>query len=62
MKLTNVIEFFHVTGHLDIVQYLIGEGCDPNKADMYGVTPLHIAAMTGNVAAVNILVKGNNIT
>ncbi|KAJ8302861.1 hypothetical protein KUTeg_019257 [Tegillarca granosa] len=44
--------------HTEVLQYLVNEGCDVNKSDMYDVSPLHIAAMTGNVEALIILING----
>jgi ankyrin repeat protein len=42
---------------MDIADLLIENGADVNIPDKFGLTPLHIAAMRGNVALVRLLVQ-----
>jgi len=44
---------------LDILSFLIQQGCDINQADDSGMTPLHAAAINNNVKAVEILLSAN---
>jgi len=44
-------------------QYLLSWGCDPNLKDLdNGMTPLHLAVMSGNTRVVKkMVVKGGDI-
>ena len=44
-------------GHLAVVQYLIQQGADKNKAKNNGTTPLIIAAQEGQLKVVQCLVQ-----
>ncbi|CAG2105458.1 unnamed protein product [Medioppia subpectinata] len=44
-------------GHLDIVVYLVENGCDVNAQDSDGWTPLHCAASCNNLSMVKFLVE-----
>ena len=50
-----------IAGHVDILEYLLEEGCNPNLVDMYGQSPLHVAALTGNLHAVTLLYEGMSL-
>ena len=41
-----------------MLKYLLDEGCNPNLVDMYGQSPLHIAALSGNLPAIKLLYQG----
>ena len=50
------------SGNCFSLQHLLDSGGDPNVADELGRTPLHIAAKTGDIASVNlVLERGANI-
>lgn len=40
------------------MEYLLEKGCDPDKADMYKKTPLHIASLQNDRRAAELLVTG----
>ena len=42
-------------GHKEVVQLLLDRGAKYNKADEYGLTPLHVAASNGHREVVQIL-------
>ena len=42
-------------GHFDMVQLLLNEGADVNKANYYGATPLFVAADGGHLHVVALL-------
>lgn len=44
--------------HTEIVEYLLNEKCAVNITDMYGTSPLHVAAMRGYLDCVIMLVLG----
>ena len=46
--------------HLDIAQWLMDNGCNIHSLDMYGVSPVRVAAIERNVDAIKLLVKGKN--
>ena len=48
----------YIAGHADVLKYLLEEGCNPNLVDMYGQSPLHIAALSGNLPAIKLLYQG----
>ena len=49
-------------GHLEIVQYLVGQGASVSSTDAAGATPLHAAVESGNLEIVRLLVsKGANV-
>ena len=41
--------------NIDVVSVLLNAGADPNKANNWGYSPLHIAAAYGNTNAVKLL-------
>ena len=43
-----------------MLKYLLDEGCNPNLVDMYGQSPLHIAALSGNLSAIRLLYQGES--
>ena len=43
-----------------MLKYLLDEGCNPNLVDMYGQSPLHIAALSGNLLAIKLLYQGES--
>ena len=45
------------TGCLAVVQYLLEQGADKEKAKNDGVSPLHIAAQEGHTAVVQFLLQ-----
>ena len=42
--------------HRDVGLFLLEHGADPNKADLYGRTPLHVAAAVDYPEMVNLLI------
>lgn len=44
-------------GFLEAAQLLLGTGCDPNKPDTTGITPLHAATLKSNEAMVRLLLR-----
>ena len=44
-----------------VILYLVSQGAEVNKADIYGCTPLHFAAMRGNEVATKELLSCNGI-
>lgn len=49
-------------GHFDALKLLVARGGDPDKADQFGNTALHLAAAKGHMACVDFLVQfGVNI-
>ena len=50
---------FLILGTLDVAQWLIDTGCDIHRCDMYGVSPVRVAAIERNAAAIKLLIKGN---
>jgi ankyrin repeat protein len=42
---------------LDVVQELLNQGVDPNKAHNWGSTPLHLACINGNLDIVRVLIN-----
>ncbi|XP_055593309.1 apoptosis-stimulating of p53 protein 1 [Uranotaenia lowii] len=44
-------------GHVEIVRFLVGFGCDVNAQDSDGWTPLHCAASCNNLSMVKFLVE-----
>ncbi|XP_058456651.1 uncharacterized protein LOC131434037 [Malaya genurostris] len=44
-------------GHVEIVRFLVGFGCDINAQDSDGWTPLHCAASCNNLAMVKYLIE-----
>ena len=40
--------------YMDIVKMLLSRGADPNRADVTGWTPLHMAAQSGHKDVVNV--------
>lgn len=44
-------------GQLEALRVLVGKGGDPNKADIYGNTALHLASARGHFSCVVFLVK-----
>jgi len=49
-------------GHLEIVQYLVGQGASVSSTDAAGATPLHAAVESGNLEIVRLLVsKGASV-
>lgn len=44
-----------------IIDYLLEVQAKVNAQDSYGMTPLHYAAMKGNIAAVKELLQSNEI-
>ena len=43
-----------MAGYADIVKMLLSRGADPNRADVTGWTPLHMAAQSGHKDVVNV--------
>ena len=62
----NALHYATMEGHLEIVSELLANGCDVNKmASSSGITPLVIAAQTGTLEMVELLISGGaevNIT
>ncbi len=51
-----------VAGNVDVMQWLLEQGCDVNSKDKLGETPLHKAASHGHERAVNLLLrKGGDV-
>nr|XP_006812201.1 PREDICTED: myb-like protein X-like [Saccoglossus kowalevskii] len=49
-------------GHIDVVQYLLEFGCDPNSANKIGMTGLHQAAATNNEGLCKMMIDaGANV-
>ena len=46
-----------LNGHTEIVNVLIREGADVNKAHKDGCTPLYVASENGHTEIVNVLIK-----
>jgi len=44
-------------GHLEVIQFLISKGADPNLKTTEGTSLLHLAAMNGHAPVVEYLVK-----
>uniref|UniRef100_A0A336MIP0 CSON002290 protein n=1 Tax=Culicoides sonorensis TaxID=179676 RepID=A0A336MIP0_CULSO len=44
-------------GHLDALRLLVGKGGDPDRADQFGNSALHLAAARGHMTCVDFLVK-----
>lgn len=44
-------------GHLEALRLLVGKGGDPDRADIFGNTALHLAAARGHYSCVDFLVK-----
>uniref|UniRef100_A0A0G4F5B3 Uncharacterized protein n=1 Tax=Chromera velia CCMP2878 TaxID=1169474 RepID=A0A0G4F5B3_9ALVE len=42
---------------LEIAEYLLSEGADPNAVDIFGVPPLHCAAMEGHIEVLELLLS-----
>ena len=51
---------FFFEGHFLVAEYLVECGCNKDKADIYGVGPLHVASMSGDLNTVILLFSGNN--
>ncbi|XP_009792343.1 protein VAPYRIN-LIKE-like [Nicotiana sylvestris] len=49
-----------IYGHVEVLQFLISVGSDPDMLDSQGWTPLHFAANQGHVEAVDFLLKHSN--
>ena len=43
------------SGHYEVAEYLVHQGCNKDKADIYGVCPLHLASMSGDLNTVILL-------
>ena len=44
-------------GHLDIVNFLLQRGCDPNATTMRGETSLHLAARGNQTEVIKLLLR-----
>jgi hypothetical protein len=42
-------------GHVEVVEYLLGEGSPPNATEAHGLTPLHYAVLRGHEEIVGLL-------
>ncbi|KAK4357318.1 hypothetical protein RND71_022928 [Anisodus tanguticus] len=49
-----------IHGHVEVIQFLVSVGSDPDMKDSQGWTPLHFAAHQGHVEAVVFLVNHSN--
>ncbi|MCD7463131.1 hypothetical protein HAX54_050015 [Datura stramonium] len=47
-------------GHVEVIQFLVSVGSDPDMSDSKGWTPLHFAAHQGHVEAVGFLLNHSN--
>ena len=45
------------SGHPDTVELLVGRGADPTAGNIFGNTPLHMAARTGNLGTMRVLLE-----
>lgn len=43
------------SGHYTVVEYLVEQGCKKDTTDIYGVCPLHVASMSGDLESVILL-------
>lgn len=53
------MNLFFFEGHFLVAEYLVESGCNKDKADIYGVCPLHMASMSGYLNTVKLLFSGN---
>lgn len=51
------IHFAAMAGHVQILEYLLNKGADPNAPDSRSWTPLHWAANNNSAKAVESLIK-----
>jgi ankyrin repeat protein len=51
------LHYAALEGDVERVRQLLGEGCDPNGADLQGFTPLHFAAQSYAPSAVALLLE-----
>ena len=47
-----------LVGQNAILQYLIEQGCDVDRYDMYNISPLQVAVKMGNLDGVKLLMRG----
>ena len=52
------IPYMVFSDNLDVAQWLIDNGCNIHSVDMYGVSPIRVAAIERNVPAIKLLIKG----
>lgn len=53
-----IINYF-VSGHLDVVKYLLINGADVNKQSNWGATAMHFAVQADNIETVKLLLAFN---
>ena len=54
---STTLHFSIIGGNTQTVQYLLGRGCNPNKANNNWETPLHWACKAGNLQIVQLLLS-----